>query len=244
MSSKNCSNENDNNHDDCLDLGTEIDSPLSNSSISSESYDNIPAEAVILPHNKSQWYASGIIIMSPDLEKIALVKGKKNGKWGFPKGSRENFQISGKKFKETVYQTATRETLEEIGLKEVQDYSIISGRHAIGEIKRISGNAIKCSIFYLVAIAKLDDKGNLPTLNPLPEFKCEISQLGWYSIEKANELLSDRRKYVLNNAYTFAISNPQTFACEKTIIEYSVENQEVSSKKNQKKRKRTRTSST
>jgi 8-oxo-dGTP pyrophosphatase MutT (NUDIX family) len=61
-------------------------------------------------------YAYGAIFLTPT-NKVLLVKGRKTGKWSFPKGHPN----SG----ETAFEAAEREVAEEVGLRLPQDYEHI-----------------------------------------------------------------------------------------------------------------------
>jgi 8-oxo-dGTP pyrophosphatase MutT (NUDIX family) len=117
-----------------------------------------------------------------------LVRSKRNGMWGFPKGHVENG--------ETEIETARREIFEETGIKKIkfienfrkEDVYTIKG--AARSIKGVP--AEKHSIYFL-ALA-LEDFVGFDTN--------EIVKLKWTDINHAQELLSfTSQREIINSAY-------------------------------------------
>ena len=117
-----------------------------------------------------------------------LVRSKRNGNWGFPKGHIEKG--------ETEIEVAKREVLEETGIKNVEfdgsfrqeDVYIIDG--TLAETK--GEKAEKHSVYFL---AKAPEE-------PSQNTDEEISQTGWFNLEDALNILSfDNQKETLKLAY-------------------------------------------
>ncbi|MCL2485066.1 MAG: NUDIX domain-containing protein [Endomicrobia bacterium] len=117
-----------------------------------------------------------------------LVRSKRNGKWGFPKGHIEKG--------ESEIETARREVFEETGIKNIEfvesfrqeDIYIIDGTlpETKGKITE------KHSVFFLAKALEEPSKNSDE----------EISETGWFSLQDAlNVLAFENQKETIKKAY-------------------------------------------
>ncbi|WP_245579813.1 bis(5'-nucleosyl)-tetraphosphatase [Metamycoplasma spumans] len=112
--------------------------------------------------------------------KVLLIE-QKAGHWGFPKGHVEE--------NETEIETALREVKEETNI----DVKIIENFREIIEYQPFE-NAWKTVVFFVAE----------PINNTLIKQETEVQSLGWFNIEKVNELLPfDTQKEIFNKAIKF-----------------------------------------
>ena len=117
-----------------------------------------------------------------------LVRSKRSGKWGFPKGHIEEG--------ESETETAKREILEETGIKNIEfaegfrqeSVYIIYGTRADTKGKLVQ----KHSVYFLAKALE----------EPSKNVDDEISETGWFNLENAVNILSfDVQKEILKLAY-------------------------------------------
>ena len=74
---------------------------------------------------------AGFILQSPDESSVLLIKDDRSMKWSFPKGRKEDYDI-------TLIHTAVRECAEETGLYYGVDYTTVSSEvYTFGRAKHI-----------------------------------------------------------------------------------------------------------
>ncbi|MCL2800071.1 MAG: NUDIX domain-containing protein [Endomicrobia bacterium] len=117
-----------------------------------------------------------------------LARSRRSGKWGFPKGHIEEG--------ESEAETARREILEETGIKNIEFVDgfrqeavyIIDGTRADTKGKP----AQKHSVYFLAKALE----------EPSKNIDDEISEIGWFNLENAVNILSfDNQKEILKLAY-------------------------------------------
>jgi 8-oxo-dGTP pyrophosphatase MutT (NUDIX family) len=134
---------------------------------------------------------AGVIVINQkdtnNNQRVLLVETKAQGNWGFPKGSREKG--------ETSIDNAIREMNEESGLNRSNIQLIESSPNEYKYFDEWTPrNTLSCRYF----LATLQQESELKALNPL-----EVLQFGYYSIEKALELLKPSRQLVLREAIQY-----------------------------------------
>lgn len=112
--------------------------------------------------------SSGVILVNNQSTKpeVLLIKNRKSGMWGFPKGHVEN--------KETLIETAIREVKEEIGLEinHLEEKPCFKSKY-------IDDNNNNKRVFYF-----------LKKINKIvPQLNAEIEDYMWADLEKAYETL-------------------------------------------------------
>lgn len=113
--------------------------------------------------------SSGVILFyrnKTENPEVLLIKNKKSGLWGFPKGHVEN--------KETLIETAIREVKEEIGLEinHLEEKPCFKSKY-------IDDNNNNKRVFYF-----------LKKINKIvPQLNTEIEDYMWVNLEKAYEIL-------------------------------------------------------
>lgn len=122
---------------------------------------------------------AGFILLSSDLTQLLLVHDTRSGKWGFPKGHRESYDVSD-------LATAVRECREETGLLHTIDYAVHDDPFKISK----GGSS------YLFRYAVLNGAATKDRLRAGPAH--EIAGLEWISIATLLEAQNvlDGNKYL------------------------------------------------
>ena len=117
--------------------------------------------------------------------------------WGFPKGRRNNF--------ENNFNAAIREFNEETNMKK-EDYFILDWVNPIEE-NYVGTNNISYKHIYFLAISPELTQVNISNNNLHQKY--EIGDIGWYTYDKAIELIRDyysEKKKIISKIYLFISS--------------------------------------
>lgn len=107
---------------------------------------------------------AGFILLSSDLMSLLLVKDARSGKWGFPKGHRESYDVS-----DLI--TAQRELYEETGIN-MRQYTVVDESFKIK----------KGSASYIFRYSIMTENERNVRITPGPRY--EVGSVAWVPIQE------------------------------------------------------------